>query len=508
MKPTGFLNGIFSLPFARTLPVGVLALSACAVGPNFHQPPPPSVPLTSTALPAATQSADGKVQTFVTAADISGEWWTLFHSPELNTLINAALANNPSLQAAQATLREAEENVRAGQAAFFPSLSASFQAQQEQTSSSSLSSYGAGGTGSNRILPPFTLYDASLKVSYAPDVFGGTRRQVEGLVAQAEYQRYELEAAYLTLTANIVTSAVAQASFGAQIDATNQVIAAEQRQLSILNSQVSLGGAAEANVLSEQAILAASQATLPPLESQLAQARNQLAAYVGAFPGNFHAADFTLGGLQLPEALPVSLPSAIIVQRPDIAAAAAQLHQASANVGVADANMLPQISLTADIGHSALTAATLFTPQTLLWSLVGGVTQPIFEAGKLSAQRKAALAALQVSSAQYQSTVISAFQNVADALTILQYDAITLKAAQSAATAAAQSLSVTENAYQLGAQPFTAVLTAQTSYQNALITQVKANAARLADTAALFQALGGGWWHRNDVSANCCGIIP
>ena len=444
------------------------------------------------------------------AADISGDWWTLFHSPELNSLIAAALANNPSLQAAQATLVEAEENVRAEQGAFFPSLSGNFQGEREQISSAGLASFGssAAAASSRFKIPPFTLYNASLSVSYAPDVFGGVRRQVESLAAQAEFERYQLEAAYLTLTANIVTAAVAEASFQAQIDDTNQVIRAERQVLSILQTQVSLGGVAQAAVLQEQATLSAAEATLPPLQSQLALERNQLAAYVGVFPGNFHEAAFTLGGLHLPDTLPVSLSSAIVAQRPDIAAAAAQLHEASANLGVATANMLPQISLSAQIGQEALTAGTLFTPDNLLWSLVAGITQPIFKGGQLAAQRKAALAALQASGAQYENTVIVAFQNVADALEVLQYDATTLQAAQTAEDAAAQSLTVTQAQYQLGGEPFTAVLTAQTNYLNAAIVQVKASATRLADTAALFQALGGGWWNRNDVAAPCCGIIP
>jgi NodT family efflux transporter outer membrane factor (OMF) lipoprotein len=265
-----------------------------------------------------------------------------------------------------------------------------------------------------------------------------------------------------------------------------------------------------ANVISEQATLSGTQATLPPLESQLAQARNQLADYVGAFPADFNMADFTLDELHLPAQIPVSLPSALIGQRPDIQAAAAQLHEASANIGVATANMLPQISLSADVGHEGLTTGTLFTPQTLLWSLVGGITQPIFEGGALTAKRRAAVAAFRAAGAQYQATVLSAFQNVADALQILQFDAATLAAAQLAEDNAAKSLAVTQDQFQLGGQPFTAVLTAQTTYQNAVISRVKAQAARLADSAALFQALGGGWWNRQDVgpdALDCCWMV-
>jgi len=498
MKPTGFRNTL-----STTLLAG--ALAGCAVGPNFTPPKPPDVPLTPTKLPASTVDALGGVQNFAIAGDISGQWWTLYHSPELNALITAALAHNPSLAAAQATLLEAQETVREDEGVLAPTVSGSFSAQRQQISSADLVGQ---GVPPDTAIAPYSLYNASLSVSYALDVWGGARRELESTEAQATYQRDELEAAYLALTANIVTAAVTEASLNAQIADTEQVIAAERHELNILRTQVSLGGVAQAEVLSEQATVAQSEASLPPLQSQLAQARNQLAAYVGVFPGNFHEADFTLADLHLPDTLPVSLPAAIIAQRPDIAAATAQLHEASANLGVADAQMLPQVTLSADIGHESLTTGSLFTPQTLLWSLMAGVTQPIFEGGQLAAKRKIALAALQVAGDNYQSTVIAAFQNVADALQALQYDAAALNAAQAAEDAAAQSLTVTENQYQLGAQPFTAVLTAQTTYQAAAINEVKASATRLSDSAALFQALGGGWWHRQDVKVACCGLIP
>jgi NodT family efflux transporter outer membrane factor (OMF) lipoprotein len=449
-------------------------------------------------LPASTEAADGLAQHFVSAADISGAWWTLFHSPELTSLINTGLANNPTLAAAQQTLIEAEETVRAEQGSFFPTLSGNVQVERTKISSAQLAD--AGATAGVANVPPFNLYNASVSVSYSPDVFGGVRRQVESLQAQADYERYELEASYLTLTANIVTAAVTEASYRAQIDATNQIIAADQKQLNILNTQVALGGVARANVLSQQATVLSEQATLPPLESQLAQARNQLADYVGAFPADFHAADFTLASLDLPADLPVSLPSSLVDQRPDIQEAAAQLHEASANVGVATANMLPQISLTPEVGYEALTTATLFTPASLLWSLVAGVTQPIFEGGTLRARRRADIAALRAAGQTYQATVLTAFQTVANALQSLQYDAATLQSTELAEQSSARSLAVTRDQYLLGGQPFTAVLTAQTTYQNAVIARVKAQAARLADTAALFQALGGGWWHRQDVT--------
>ena len=491
-----------------------LAVNACAVGPNYHQPLAPAVGgYTPEPLAATTASADGVPQHFLSGADISGEWWALFHSPALNGLIDAGLARNPTLAASQQTLIEAEENVRAEEGSFFPTASGSFQAERQKISSADLASVGDTGAASSGAItiPPYTLYNASVSVSYSPDVFGGVRRQVESLQAQADYERYELEASYLTLTANIVTAAVTEASYHAQIDATNQIIAADQRQLTILNTQVALGGVARANVISQQATVLSEQATLPPLESELAQTRNQLADYVGELPAAFHETDFTLDQLRLPTALPLSLPSALINQRPDIQEASAQLHEASANVGVATANMLPQISLTPEVGYEALTTATLFTPQSLLWSLVAGITQPIFEGGTLRAKRLSAVAALRASGQTYQATVLTAFQNVANALQSLQYDAATLQSTELAEQASGRSLAVTRDQYLLGGQPFTAVLTAQTTYQNAVIARVKAQAARLSDTAALFQALGGGWWHRKDVTTaaqDCCGLIP
>jgi NodT family efflux transporter outer membrane factor (OMF) lipoprotein len=506
MKPSGFL---FRVP-ALLLSSG---LAACAVGPDFHQPSAPTVSgYTPDALPVAAGSANGVSQQFISGQDISGDWWSLFRSPELNSLIDAALQNNPTLLAAQATLLQAEEDVRAEQGAFFPSLSGSVQAERQKVSSAELATAGGSLADTGPVnVPPFSLYNASVSVSYTLDVFGGVRRQVESLAAQADYQRYELEAAYLTLTANIVTAAVGEASLNAQVAATRQIVSIDQTQLNILNKQFSFGGVAMADVLSEQAALESAIATLPPLQAQLAQERNQLADLVGVFPADFHQDDFTLASLSLPEAVPVSLPSAVVDQRPDILAAAAQLHEASANVGVATANMLPQITLSADLGQEALKAGSLFTPDDLLWSLVAGITQPIFEGGALTAKRKASIAALQTAGAQYQVTVLGAFENVANALQALQYDAATLAADQLAEQTSAHSLQVTQSQVQLGGQPFTAVLTAQSTYQTAVIARVKAQAARLADTAALYQALGGGWWHRDDAGSaatTCCGVIP
>lgn len=490
MKPTGF-QGVWGL-------VLLAVLQGCMVGPDFHAPKAPAVNL------AVAPQKGAAAQVFAPGGDIAGDWWTLYRSPVLNALIANALANNPSLTAAQASLVQAQESLRGAYGALLPSVSGSLGAQRQQPSSSNLAGFGGGGGA----IAPYTLYNASLSVSYGLDVWGGARRDVESLTAQAEYQRDELEAAYLSLTGNIVTAAVQAASLQGQIDATNQVIAAERQSLRIVQAQVNLGGASGAALLQQQAQLAQSEAALPPLQNALAQEQNQLAAYEGVFPGETAPPVLTLDGLSLPQNVPVSLASAIVAQRPDIRAVTAQLHAASAKVGVADAQMLPQITLSAEIGHSSLTPDTLFTPQTLLWNLVAGLTQPIFEGGQLAASRNGAIAALRGAGAQYQGTVIAAFQNVADTLTALQYDNDELAEARAARDAAAQSLAVTQAQYRLGGEPLVAVLNAQTTFENAAIAEVKARAARLSDTAALYVALGGGWWHRQDVAQNCCGVIP
>lgn len=481
-------------------------LTGCAVGPDYRQPAPPKVPLTAKPLPATTRMAGGVAQRFEVGGAIAGDWWHLYRSPQLNGLIKNALANNPNLQAAQATLLQAEETVRAAQGSLLPTISAGAAIQRDKAATAGKAAFGGGSGGA--AMPAYTLHSVSLTVSYMPDLFGGQRRQIENIAAQAEYQRWELEASYLTLTSNIVTAAVNEASLNAQISATKALIADEQQLLTIMQAQVSLGGAAQTQLLQQQAQLAQQEATLPPLQAQLAQAQNQLAAYAGQFPGTFDLRSFTLDDLSLPATLPVSLPSALVAQRPDIQAAAAQLHEATANVGVATANMLPQISLSANIGHEALASSSLFTPQSLLWSLVASATQPLFEGGTLTAQRKAAIYGMQAAAESYQGTVVSAFESVADALSALQYDADTLAAADDAANAAKQSLTLTQSQYKLGGEPFSAVLMAEMTYQNALIVDVKAKAARLSDTAALYQALGGGWWHRQDVAEPCCGVVP
>jgi NodT family efflux transporter outer membrane factor (OMF) lipoprotein len=477
-----------------------LLLGSCAVGPNFKAPQAPHTAgfVPAGALPAETSAApeaDVQAQRFIDGLDIPGQWWTLFRSAELNALIERGIANNPTLEAAQAALKQANETVAAQRGAFYPSVSAALAAQRVKEPAAAL-----GLPASGSVL--YTLNSAEVNVSYTLDAFGGVRRQVEALQAQAEYVKFSLEASYLSLTANIVTAAITDGSLRAQIAATEDIANSQQKQLDITRRRVSAGGASRADVLQQQALLQATLASLPLLRSQLAHTRNLLSTYVGSLPAEFSAAEFDLDTLTLPLELPVSLPSKFVEQRPDMRQYSALLHAATANVGVATANLLPQITLSGAYGSEAGRFSDLFTPGSMLWSLGASLTQPIFKGGQLVHQRRAAVAAAQEALANYKATVLTAFQNVSDALYALNADADALAAQTLAARAAADSLALVQAQYKSGAANYLQVLSSQQSYQTAAIALVKVRAQRYADTAALFQALGGGWWNRADVAAN------
>jgi NodT family efflux transporter outer membrane factor (OMF) lipoprotein len=480
-----------------------LLLASCAVGPDFLKPTaPPEAGYTPEKLgtTASTNAPEGgAAQRFVEGKDIPGQWWSLFHSEPLNQLIEEALKANPTLEASQATLRQAQENVAAQRGTFFPQVDANLSVTRQKISGASF--------GEPNVNSIFTLTSGTLNVSYLIDVFGSERRQFETIEAQEEFERYQLEAAYLTISSNVVAAAIQEASLRAQIAATQEIIADQQQQLNLLQKQFELGAAARSAVLAQQATLNATQATLPGLQKQLAQQRNQLTALVGRFPNQEIIQKFDLAGLHLPEDLPLSLPSNLVEQRPDIQSAQAQLHAASAQVGVAIANMLPQFTINGSLGNTVVDIATLFTASGA-WSLGAGVTAPIFRGGQLLHQKRAAEAAFDASAAQYRSTVITAFQNVADTLRALQSDADALRAQVAAETTAADSLRITRDQYQLGAINYTTLLNAETTYQQAHVNRVTAEAARYADTAVLFQALGGGWWNRSDVASADAGVTP
>ena len=479
----------------RCLPLSLLfiALAGCTLGPDFVRPEVAADAGYSTHNLTTTARSDidagGAAQRLIAGMDIPGQWWTVFRSPELNALVEEALRANPDISAAQAALRQANEQVYVDQASLFPALSGNLSKTRQKVSGTT------SGTASSPIL---TLSSASLSVSYAPDVFGGTRRQIESSTAQAEYQRFQLEATYLTLSTNVVNTAVSLASLRDQIAATGQIIQLQSDQLDLLQAQRRLGAIADTDVLTQQTALAQTRATLAPLQKQLAQTRNQLMAYLGRFPNQDKGERFNLASLHLPQELPVSLPSAIVEQRPDVRSAQAQLHEASANIGVAVANQLPQFSITGSLGSTVASGSTLFSAGSGVWSLAGAIAQPLFDAGALEHRKRAAVAAYDQSAAQYRGTVLAAFQDVANALRALEADAEALKQQVAAEQSAQASLALVQAQYRLGAVAYINLLTAQQTYQNTVLSRVQAQAVRYSDTAALFQALGGGWWNRSD----------
>lgn len=472
-----------------------IVLAGCAVGPDFQRPAAPEVArYTPQPMPSQTASVDvkgGETQRFVQAMDIPGQWWTLFHSRPLNDLIEQALKANPDMEAAQAALRVARENVYAQQGAFFPSIEADFNPTRQKTS-------GVLSSPLENNSYIYSLHTAQVAVAYSPDVFGGARRQVESLKAQEDSQRFQLEATYLTLTSNVVAAAVQEASLRGQIAATGKLIDIQGKALELMRRQYALGEIATADVVAQEAALAQTQAMLPPLEKQLAQQRDLLARLAGRFPGEKLVEEFDLSSLQLPLDLPVSLPSRLVEQRPDIRTAEELLHAASADIGVSIANRLPDITLSANAGSSATALNQLFTPGTGFWALAGSLTQPIFQGGTLLHRQRAAEAAYDLAAAQYRGVVLTAFQNVADTLQAIRSDADALKAAVAAERAADKSLSIARRQLELGDISYLAILNAEQTYQQAMINLVQALANRYADTAALFQALGGGWWNRSD----------
>ena len=469
-----------------------LLLAGCAVGPNYKQPAKPATEgYTHEPLPAQTEStavSGGEAQRFQFGQDLPAAWWTLFGSPQMDGLIKDAIAHHPSIAAQQAALRAARDNVRAEQGVFFPQLDGTLNRQRAKQNG-------------NVVFPGFPsfisgIYNANVNVSYTFDVFGGERRTVEGLQAQAEAARYQLEASRLTLTSNVVATAIQVASVREQIAATHEIIALEDKQFTLIQRQFEVGSRARADVLQQQSNLATVRATLPGLQQQLAASEHQLAVLTGRFPHDAEPLQLQLSDLTLPQDIPVSLPSALVEQRPDIKAQEMAMRQASANIGVATANMLPQFTLTGSAGDSGLKMSSLLDSSSAVWSLAASVTQPLFEGGTLRAKRRAAIDTYEQTEAQYRLSVLNAFQNVADSLTALDNDAQALSAQFDAVTAAKSSLDLIQRQYDAGAVGYVSLLAAQQTYQQARIAYVRAIANRYTDTVSLFQALGGGWWNR------------
>jgi NodT family efflux transporter outer membrane factor (OMF) lipoprotein len=463
-------------------------MAGCAVGPNFHRPPPPSTShYTNGRDPTATVSAHGTAQRFDTAATVSADWWKLFRSPQLDTIIREGISHNPGLAAAQASLRASQNDLRSGYGIFFPSVNAEAAATRERYSPALL-----GQSAESHVFDIFTL---STSVNYALDLFGGQRRLVEGLRAQTEVALADERATYLALAANIVNTAIAQAAYRAEIEATGQLIELQKEQVGIARVQADSGTVPYSNVLSLQSQLASYEATIPQLEQKLTQGDDLLAALAGQMPGEWQATPLRLDDLTLPDTLPVSLPSNLVRQRPDILAAEATAHAASAGIGVATAAMLPSITLSGGLQSASNSTANLFTANAKAWSVGANATAPLFEGGALWFKRKAAIEQYDQAMALYRQTVLGAFEQIADTLRALDHDAAVLLAQDEALSTAGQALHLISANYESGIATYLDVLNADAQYRQAKIAQVQAIAVRYQDTVALFAALGGGWWN-------------
>jgi NodT family efflux transporter outer membrane factor (OMF) lipoprotein len=464
-----------------------IGLAACAVGPDFRPPqsPPTDRYTAAGALPWAFA---------VEGADVPYAWWSLYRSPELNAVVEAALRGSPTLQAARASLRQADELVEAQRAVLLPTLQAGYTPSRQRDAITTLSPTLSSAQ------PLYTLHTAQVSVSYLLDVFGGGRRQIESAQALADSQRFELEAAFLTLTSNVVTTAINEAAVREQIRSIESIVKSERDGLDILRQQVAIGAVAQTAVMAQEAALAAAEAQLPPLRKQLAAARDQLATLCGRSPGEPPAQMFELSALNVPQDLPLSLPSSLIRQRPDILAAEAQLHYATAQVGVATADLLPQFNLTATLGGTSTDLATLFAGGNVFWTAGASLSQTLFAGGALWHHKRAAQAALDQAGAQYRIVVLTALQNVADTLYALEYDSQAVAAEERADTAARQSLLVTRRSLVEGSISQLELLNAEQAQAQASVGLAQARANQLTDAAALYAALGGGWWQRKSAA--------
>jgi NodT family efflux transporter outer membrane factor (OMF) lipoprotein len=487
-----FRNAGLSAMRRRSLAFGsalVASLAGCALGPDFVPPAPPAVvgylPPIGPSRPADFIPG----QSLVAGGDISGRWWETFRSPHLNDLIACGIEHNPNLQAAEAAVRMAQATAAAQEGALFPVIGANFNPTRQEIPQKALITNAATGADI------YSLHTGQLTVAYVADVFGGVRRQVETAQAQAELQSFQREGVYITLTSNIALAAIQEASLRAQIAATRRIVELQSRLLDILNKQNERGQIAQPDVVTQETAVAQAKLLLPPLERQLAQQRNLIAVLTGRFPGDYVEPSFDLQSFHLPRRLPLSLPANLVRQRPDIRAAEAAVHAANAQVGVAIANRFPQITLTGNVGSTALAFSQLFSPGTAAWLMAGNVAETVFDAGTLRAKQAAAEENWHITVAQYQSTVLVAFENVADALRALQADSRTLGAAIAAEESASRGIDLVRRQVERGQVSLPILLNAEQAYLQTSLARVQAEAARLADTVALFQALGGGWWN-------------
>jgi len=494
-------------------------LVSCAVGPNFHKPPAPKdAGYTTAALPDATASTPvpgGDAQRFIAGQDVPLAWWEAFGSPALNSLVEKAFRANPTVTSAQAALRQAQEMVYAQQGYFYPSVSADYNFERQKLAGNVSGSTAPGVQGNGTALTAvqsqaapyneplyYNFHTATLTVGFTPDVFGLNRRKVESLDAQAQVQRFNLEATYISLASNVVAAAIQEASIRAQLEATEEIIGHNEKLLAVIKDKLTWGYAMQVDVTAQELQLAQARALLAPLQLQFEQTRDLLRVLIGNLPNQEISETFELSSLTLPTQLPVSLPSKIIEQRPDVRAAEEQLRSANAQVGVAIANMLPQFTITGAVGGTATQFSQLFAHGGTFWTLIGDATQPIFQGGTLWHTKRAADEALRQAAAQYQSTVLTAYQNVADTLHALVSDADALAADAEAARAAKVLLDLTQLRSKNGYVDYPTELAAAIAYQQAVLSLAQAQGTRFGDTAALYQALGGGWWNRKTAAGS------
>jgi NodT family efflux transporter outer membrane factor (OMF) lipoprotein len=460
-------------------------LGGCAVGPDFVRPAPPDTDrYTREAQSEATVAADGQTQQFKPGAGIPADWWRLFKSPQLDAVVRQAISNNPTLQAAEASLRQSQDNLRAGYGLYFPEGQAGASATRQRTAPAQQGSQSSGSI--------FNLFTASGTISYTLDVFGGKRRTVEGLRAQADSQRYESEAAWLALSANVVNTSIARAAYAAQIRATEQLIDLENQQLHLAETQARAGTAPYSTVLSVRSLIAANQSLLAPLKQNASQAEHLLAMLEGVTPSKANLPDIDLAELSLPADLPLSLPSDLVNQRPDILSSEALMHVASANIGIATAAMFPSFSLSGTYGGASTTLANL-SAVSKFWSIGPTATTPVFQGNSLWYVRRASIDAYRQSQATYRQTVLGAFEQVADTLKALEHDAEGLQAQVEARRAAGEALNLLQVNYRAGLVAYPDVLVADVQFHQATLGWLQAVAQRHQDTVALFVALGGGW---------------
>lgn len=470
------------------------ALAGCAVGPSFVRPTGPrALHYLPGGDPRATSRAQGVVQQLSPGAEVSADWWRLFGNRQLEDIIDEALAANPGLAAAQASLRASEDNLRSGYGIFFPQLEADARGTRERLTPLSL--------GERQPASIFNLFTLAASVSYALDVFGGERRRIEALGAEVDEQRATERATYVTLLANLVNTVIARAAYSAEIEATRRLIGLQREQVKLAQVQFRAGTEPYANVLSLRSRLATDEAGIPSLEQKLDQADDLLATLIGRTPAARSPPPIALQELKLPDTLPLSIPSDLLRQRPDILLAEAAVHVASANVGVATAALLPSVTLNGDYSASSLDTRQLFAAGGRGWSFGAGVTAPLFQGGTLWYGRKAAIETYRQTSALYRQTVLGAFEQVADVLRALTHDAEALRAEDEALRTARQALHLVQVNYAAGLVNYLDVLSADTQYHEAVINDLAATAQRYQDTVALYVALGGGWWNSAPTTA-------